>query len=134
MIVKWGRSKSGLMADDIDIDAIAGASELSLAEAEQIAIYFGLSNSLITYPNEKTPWYIWHNVDGTPVASFGPESARLVDGKLVPENKNPGLGIIIGHGEPALRTTPVKGMPIPGMPGSTPMPLSTPTHAVKRGH
>ena len=132
MIVKWGRSKSGLMADDIDIDAIAGASELSLAEAEQIAIYFGLSNSLITYPNEKTPWYIWHNVDGTPVASFGPESARLVDGKLVPENKNPGLGIIIGHGEPALRTTPVKGMP--GMPGSTPMPLSTPTHAVKRGH
>jgi hypothetical protein len=134
MIVKWVRSQSGLMADDIDIDAIAGASELSLAEAKRIAIYFGLSNSLITYPNEKTPWYIWHNVDGAPVASFGPESARLVDGKLVPQNKNPGLGIIISHGNPALRTTPDKGMPIPGMPGSTPMPLLTPTHAVKRGH
>ena len=127
MTVKWGRSKSDLLANDIDIDAIAGASELSLAEAEQIALYFGLSNTLITYPNEKIPWYIWHNVDGTPVASFGPESPRLVGGKLVPESKNPGLGIVIAHGKPALRSTP-------GMPGSKPMPLSTPTHALKRGH
>jgi hypothetical protein len=132
MIVKWGRSKSGLLAEDIDIDAIAGASELSLAEAEQIAIYFGLSNSLITYPNEKIPWYIWHNVDGMPVASFGPASPSLVGGKLVPESKNPALGIVIAHGKPALRSTP--GVPTPGMPGSTPVPLSTPTHAVKRGH
>jgi hypothetical protein len=127
MTVKWGRSKSDLLANDIDIDAIAGASELSLAEAEQIALYFGLSNTLITYPNEKISWYIWHNVDGTPVASFGPESPRLVGGKLVPESKNPGLGIVIAHGKPALRSTP-------GMPGSKPMPLSTPTHALKRGH
>ena len=132
MTVKWGRSKSDLLANDIDIDAIAGASELSLAEAEQIAIYFGLSNSLITYPKEKVPWFIWHNVDGTPVASFGPESPSLVGGKPVSESKNPDLGIVIVRGKPALRSTP--GMPTPGMPGSTPMPLSTPTHAVKRGH
>ncbi|MGA8655883.1 MAG: hypothetical protein WB586_07010 [Chthoniobacterales bacterium] len=118
MVVKW--DKSGLLADDIDIDAIAGASELTLAEAEQIVTYFGLSNSSITYPNEKAPWYIWHDADGTPVASFGPESARLVDGKLVPENKNLGLDIVIGHRKPALRTIP--GAAIPGMPGSTPMP------------
>jgi hypothetical protein len=118
MIVKW--DKSGLLADDIDIDAIAGASELALAEAEQIVIYFGLSNSLVTYPNEKAPWYIWHDADGTPVASYGPESARLVDGKLVPENKNPGLDVVIGHRKPALRTIP--GAAIPGMPGPTPMP------------
>jgi hypothetical protein len=132
MIIKWGRFKSGLLAEDIDIDATAGAGELSLAEAEQIAIYFGLSNSLITYPKEKVPWFIWHNVDGTPVASFGPESPSLVGGKPVSESKNPDLGIVIVRGKPALRSTP--GMPTPGMPGSTPMPLSTPTHAVKRGH
>jgi hypothetical protein len=90
MVVKWGRSKSGLLAEDIDIDAIAGASELSLAEAEQIAIYFGLSNSLITYPNQKIPWYIWHNVDGTPVASFGPQSPSLVGGKLCARKQESG--------------------------------------------
>jgi hypothetical protein len=123
MTVKWGRSKFGLIADDINIDAEADASELGLAEAKQIAIYFGLTNSLITYPNEKTPWYIWHNAGDTPLASFGPESARLVDGKLVPENRNLGLSIIISHGNPAPRTTPLTGQVIPGMQGSAPMPL-----------
>lgn len=98
MIVKWGTSTSGLLAADIDIGAIAGASELSLAEAKNIVIYFGLSNSWVTSPNEKTPWYIWHDTAGTPLASYGPESARLVNGRLVPENENQALDIIIGHG------------------------------------
>ena len=103
MSVKWATSKSGPLADDIDIGAVAGASELSLAEAKQIVIAFRLSNSSITYPTEKTPWYIWHDVDGTPFASYGPESARLVDGKLVPENKNPALDLVIGHGNSVSR-------------------------------
>jgi hypothetical protein len=103
MTVKWVTSKSGPLADDIDIGAVAGASELSLAEAKQIVIAFRLSNSSITYPTEKTPWYIWHDVDGAPFASYGPESARLVDGKLVPENKNPALDLVIGHGNSVSR-------------------------------
>jgi hypothetical protein len=103
MIVKWAKAEAGPLVDSIDIGSMAGASELTLAEAKQIVVYFGLSNSWITDPNEKTPWYIWHNVDGTPLASYGPESARLVDGRLVPENKNPALDIIIGHGNAVSR-------------------------------
>jgi hypothetical protein len=103
MIVKWAKAKAGLLVDSIDIGAIASTNELTLAEAKQIVIYFGLSNSWITDPNEKTPWYIWHNVAGAPLASYGPESARLVDGRLVPENKNPALDIIIGHGNAVSR-------------------------------